>query len=296
MAGSEHAKNADWLVVGSVTVDCIVQGEVARYKSGGVVVYGGLTLARRGQSVAACCRLSARDCDVVAPLAREGVYLHRGDSSETTAFINYIDGDARRQQLVAVAEPIGCELLRAGPKQVKYVLLGPLHPRDIDEDALVYWASKKGVIVCADVQGLARYIDGEWVRPQIAPQMRSILIAAQIVKVAREELTLLLQWAGCDLVQLMRVYQVREVVVTDGSRGGYICTYAGREAAFAAREVLAVADPTGAGDVFFAAYLNERLANKNTIEHAAERAAAQAAAQVAGHFITGDQLKLARPL
>lgn len=294
MVGSEHAKNADWLVVGSATVDCIVQGEVALYKSGGVVVYGGLTLARRGESIAACSRLSARDRDVVAPLAREGVYLHCGDSAQTTAFVNYIDGDARRQQLVAAAEPIDSELLRASPKQVKYVLLGPLHPRDIDEEALVYWANKEGVVVCADLQGLARYIDGEWVRPQIVPQMRCALMAAQIVKVAREELDLLLQWAGCGLAQLMRVYQVREVVVTDGSRGGYICTDAGRETTFAAREVLEAVDPTGAGDVFFAAYLSERLRHKSTVERAAERAAAQAAAQVAGHFITGDELKLNR--
>lgn len=295
MQSGECARHADWLVVGSATVDCIVQGDTAVYKSGGVVVYGGLALVRCGESVAACSRLSARDGDVVEPLVKEGVIMHGGDSAQTTSFVNYIAGDARQQRLVAAAAPIDYALLAAVYKQAPYVLLGPLHPRDIDEDVLKHLAAVSDCVVCADVQGFTRYIDGELVYPQIAPQMRAALVAAHIVKVAREELDLLLAWAGCDLAELMRVYGLREVVVTDGSRGGYIRTEAGLEVVFAAHEVREVADPTGAGDVFFATYLSARLRRKCAVKQAAEHAAEHAAAQVAGRFIKADELALVRP-
>lgn len=77
--------------------------------------------------------------------------------------------------------------------------------------------------------------------------------------------------------------------------GGVIRTVAGHEVRFSAKEVQNVVDPTGAGDVFFATYLLERLRRESTVEQAAERAAAQAAAQVAGHFIRADELELIRP-
>ncbi|MFT5089907.1 MAG: sugar/nucleoside kinase (ribokinase family) [Candidatus Latescibacterota bacterium] len=284
-----------WLVVGSATVDCIVQGTAAVYKSGGVVVYGGLTLVRSGEPVAVCSNLSARDRDVIEPLEREGVSLHCGESAETTAFVNYVDGDTRRQQMTSVASPIQPHALGEVSAQVQWVLLGPLHPRDISASALSYLAEETTTTICVDMQGFTRGVANGWVKPGIAPQMRAVLAVAHIVKVAHEELDLLLAWAGCNLMELMRMYSVNEVVVTNGSRGGFIRTVAGHEARFSAKEVQNVVDPTGAGDVFFATYLLERLRRESTVEQAAERAAAQAAAQVAGHFIRTDELKLIRP-
>jgi len=291
---SDGAKKADWLVVGSATVDCIVQDNAAVYKSGGVVVYGGLALARQGESVAVCCNLSACDSDVVNPLEREGVMLHCGDSLATTSFVNYVDGDARRQQMTAAAVPIQLSALSELFGHVKYVVLGPLHPLDISEQVMSFCSNGINAVVCVDVQGFARRVVDGWVEPDIAPQVRSVLAAAQIVKMAREELELLLAWGQCNLVELMRMYSLDEVVVTCGSRGGYICTAAGEETHFSAVNVPQVVDPTGAGDVFFAVYLVERLQRVSTVEWAAERAAEHAAAQVAGRFIRAGELGLKR--
>ena len=50
-------------------------------------------------------------------------------------------------------------------------------------------------------------------------------------------------------------------------------------------------DPTGAGDVFFAAYLASRIYARQSIEEACERAASLAALQVEGRYIQGTLLE-----
>lgn len=82
-----------WLVVGSATVDCIVQADKPAYKAGGVAVYGGLTLLRLGQAVAVCANMASNDRDVMALIREKGAQLYLGDDMHTTHFINRIEGD-----------------------------------------------------------------------------------------------------------------------------------------------------------------------------------------------------------
>ena len=290
----ECAHRRRWLVVGSATVDCVVQGEQTRYKRGGVAVYGGLTLLRLGQDVAVCTNLAPGDADVVAALSRAGADVHWGESETTTHFVNCVVGDRRQQRMPRAAVPIGCNALASAAQGAECVLLGPLHPLDIEVAALVWLEGAEDVAVCADVQGMVRNVVDGVVHAGVDASMDALLRAASWIKVAQEELNLLLQWASCDLNVLMRRYALSEVVVTDGSRGGYIQRHDGHVHPFRAVAVVNTRDPTGAGDVFFATYMSERLARGQSVEAAAGRAADLAARQVAGEFLRGDVLLLER--
>ena len=90
----------------------------------------------------------------------------------------------------------------------------------------------------------------------------------------------------------MRDCSVAEWVVTEGSHGGWVASGKGERKKFASVPVAMVADPTGAGDVFFAAYLAHRLHRGVGIATAAQRAAALAARQVEGGFIDEATLRL----
>ena len=85
---------------------------------------------------------------------------------------------------------------------------------------------------------------------------------------------------------------ISEWIVTDGSRGGWVVDATGQRTDFAAHPITSVADPTGAGDVFFAAYLVSRLHRGESCAEAARFAAELAGRQVAGDFIEASLLRL----
>jgi sugar/nucleoside kinase (ribokinase family) len=63
---------------------------------------------------------------------------------------------------------------------------------------------------------------------------------------------------------------------------------------FESTSVSRVCDPTGAGDVFFACYLSERIVQKQSVSAAVCAAARLAAEQVSGTFLAANTLGLHR--
>ena len=116
-------------------------------------------------------------------------------------------------------------------------------------------------VLCADLQGYVRRVEGGLVRAKVSASVEGILQVAQWVKASQDELDLLLTWAQCDVGQLIERYGLREVVVTRVSQGGYIQHRRGMHL-FESTSVSRVCDSTGAGDVFFAFYLSERIVQK----------------------------------
>ena len=90
----------------------------------------------------------------------------------------------------------------------------------------------------------------------------------------------------------MKSFDIEESVITLGPDGGWVESIAGGKTDFSAEKVEAAVDPTGAGDVFFAAYLASRLFNNQNIADACRNAARLAGRQVAGRHITHDRLAL----
>ncbi|MEE2627336.1 MAG: PfkB family carbohydrate kinase [Candidatus Latescibacterota bacterium] len=290
---SSNLPRCRWLVVGSATVDCIIRGEERVYKAGGVVVYGGLTLLRSGHEVAVCANIAANDRDVIIPLHKEGGQLHLGDDTVTTHFVNRVEGDDRQQEMPLAARPIERADLQGAVRASNYALLGPLHPHDIAEDALAWLSARGNLTLCADLQGYIRRVEDGLVRARVSASVEGVLQAAECIKLSQDELDLLSVWAKCDIGQLIERYNLREVVVTKGSLGGYVQDLRGVHR-FEAEPVTRVCDPTGAGDVFFAAYLSARIVEKKPTSIAVRAAARLAAEQVGGTFLGEDILALRR--
>ena len=90
----------------------------------------------------------------------------------------------------------------------------------------------------------------------------------------------------------MRRFKIDEFVVTLGADGGFVQKQSGKTFQYKAETVKSPVDPTGAGDVFFAAYILGRFFNNTEIDDACRYAAHIAALQVKGKYITIDRLGL----
>ena len=86
-------------------------------------------------------------------------------------------------------------------------------------------------------------------------------------------------------IDALRRFGIEELVLTRGAAGGLVQTRAGHTCPYAAVPVDRLVDATGAGDVFFAAYVYHRRYEHASIQDAAHAAAETAALQVSDRFI-----------
>jgi sugar/nucleoside kinase (ribokinase family) len=113
---------------------------------------------------------------------------------------------------------------------------------------------------------------------------------ARFVKANGSELQSILAFYQTSLDQLMQRFQIEEFVITLGAKGGFVRTLNGNEFHFDAVKVASPSDPTGAGDVFLAAYCVSRLLKGSSIPEACRYSAELSAQQIAGNYITGKKL------
>jgi len=269
------------LVVGSVTIDHI--GSAPRL--GGVVTYAGATFARLGCRVAAAFRAPVGLPWIAEKLHSLGIEPLQQPSVHLTRFIHQMSpsGD-RALQVPCRAAPIAPTEQSLAWARGAHLHLGPLHPDDLDP---AWFDSRHAEVVSLDVQGLVRRIDPSGlVLAQVSPLAVAALRAASFVKASEEELTALLSHLRCDVLALLATHSVRELVVTRGDLGGYVLTSGGDRFEYAAARADGPVDATGAGDVFFASWLLERVHNDADPGEACRRAAQMAARQVSGHWLT----------
>ena len=280
-------------VIGSATRDRVVRGEASRLKWGGVAVYASLTFSRLGLDTGVLTNVAARDGAVVDLLAAAGVSVEAGDSEATTEFVNHVSGDQRRQELLARAVPISQQQLARIATNAGHVHLGPLHPLDFEPRAV---SGLRGVErVSLDIQGYTRQLEAEKVRAGVSEHLGLALEQSDIVTASRDETELVEGFYGRDLGAVMGAHDIGQWLTTDGERGGWLLDHSGTRYEFSAVPVDEVADPTGAGDVFFAAYLTYHLYEGAGAGEALQRAAALTARQVAGRFIAADELSRGKP-
>ncbi len=274
------------IVVGSAAVDeQIARDGAVRIQVGGVVTYGGATFVREGLRAIAVCNLDARSGAAVrAALTGLGVEVCAGTSRTLTRFQNrlLVDG-GRQQQILGLADAIGPEVVARALEGIDgpHVHLGPLHGADISREAIDLVAARAGLITL-DVQGFVRRGELGPVHDEVAPQLEAALAAANLVKADEAELDVVLKAYAVSAEQLVERFAIDELVVTAGSAGGYVV--AGNAGRGAYRAVFAgpEGDTTGAGDVFFAAYVAARLHRGATSLEAAAHAATVAGQHVAG--------------
>jgi sugar/nucleoside kinase (ribokinase family) len=174
---------------------------------------------------------------------------------------------------------------------VSCIHLGPVHPADIDPGVIEMVRPAKLPVVL-DVQGYTRQIEGDVITTGVSQRLSDVLKISQVVKSTEFELEAIIDFFDLDISALIKTYRLEECVVTCGNEGGFVQDKKGNRYSYKASPVTSVLDPTGAGDVFFAAYLVSRFLNKQNIPNACGYAANLSALQVCGNYVVQDTLKL----
>lgn len=236
----------DLLAIGHVTRDRLEAG----FTTGGTVTYGALA-ARALGSVPAI--VTSAGPDLLSPLP--DVDTHVVAALTSTAFRNDYGSGERTQHIEGVAKPLSPSDVPTEWQGARSVLLGPL-VGEIDA-ALAHFFPNS--LVVASVQGWLRHWDSTglviprgWSGLDVLPYIDAAVVSIDDI-VGDEQIS---QWS--EIVPVL--------VVTQGSKGARLHAKGRWHTipAFAAQEV----DPTGAGDVFAAAFALMLLETGDTVRAA----------------------------
>lgn len=271
-------------VVGSTTIDRNVIGRDRYLKIGGVTTYAGLTYRGHGLPTWVVTNVAQPESWILDRLAGEGIQVSRSFTGSTTRFVNRVRDGRRRQEVTSLASPVNAAQLARIETLVDCIHLGPLHPEDIATPVFARLRESRALVVL-DVQGLLRKVSGGRVTAAISEQLDGALRAAFLVKSSEDELHHILTAFETRIENLMTRFEIAEWVATSGLHGGRI--YHGEERVYhySSEPVSAVVDPTGAGDVFLAAYTVARFRDRKTVAAAGGYAAKLAASHVAGRYL-----------
>jgi hypothetical protein len=227
----------DYLVIGTITKDVVPTG----FTLGGTVTYAAITARNLGKRAAI---VTSAEPGLILPPVFEGIECVRLPARHTTTFRNVYTNGTRQQYIEARSDPIQASHIPSEWLGVPLVHLGPL-AREIDEGIVHQFP---GGWVMATPQGWFRSWDetgyvslGTWKGAErLLPYLTALVLSDEDV---RGDPDCIARFAAI----------TRTLVVTNGARG---CTvhHAGEERHFPARPAHEV-DPTGAGDVFAAAFL-----------------------------------------
>ena len=141
--------------------------------------------------------------------------------------------------------------------------------------------------VILDVQGYTRAVerDSDKILPKVSEHLTAALETASLIKASEEEFDLIGFSMHIGPGDFLLRFNIDELIITRGASGGIIWSHAEPPVEYNSPKVGTDINPTGAGDVFFAAYAANRLFKHQRILAAAGNAAALAADQVSGHCI-----------
>jgi sugar/nucleoside kinase (ribokinase family) len=227
----------DYVVIGTITRDLLEDG----FTIGGTATYAAATASRLGKRAAI---VTSAEADLVLPDDLSDIQIVCAPSPATTTFRNVYVGDTRQQYVTALAYPIEADAIPADWRQVPMVHLGPL-VGEFDE-SLVHMFPDSWVM--STPQGWFRSWDetghislGQWPGAErLLPHLTALILSEHDM---RGDPSFFERYAA----------SVRILVVTQGPRGATVY-HAGQVRHFPTRPAIEV-DPTGAGDVFAAAFL-----------------------------------------
>jgi sugar/nucleoside kinase (ribokinase family) len=228
----------DYVVIGHVAKDLTPRG----YTVGGTVTYAALTAHRLGYG-AGIVTSHARDLDTFGHF--NGIDVVNVPTPVTTTFENVYNADQRRQYIHAVAAPIPAAVVPRDWHSSPIVHIGPL-AGELAPDIIDVW--DQGTLIGVTPQGWMRqWDDAGRVRPRHWRAAEDVLQRADVVILSEEDVA---GFPG-EIERLAGL--ARLMVVTRGWAGATVFI-AGRPTQHSALDISEV-DPTGAGDVFAAAFL-----------------------------------------
>ena len=271
IADTPHVRHADvapdFLAIGHVTRDLLPDGS---WRLGGTVTFAALTAARLGLRAAI---VTSAPTDVLAALnaALPDTTVSVVPSEEATAFENIYSSSGRQQYLRGRAAPLTIEAVPPRWRDAPIVLLAPV-AQEVDTSLVTAFPRS---LVGATPQGWLRQWDGDGkVTPAPLSHAETLLPHAQALILSRDDVPSPVTTDGepagdpeipeipaapeaFDGVFFEWARTVPQVAVTAGKDGVLLI---GKDmpgpmmlSGYPAREV----DPTGAGDVFAAAFLTE---------------------------------------
>jgi sugar/nucleoside kinase (ribokinase family) len=236
-AGLLHSCDTTYLLIGHVTKDFLSDGS---FVAGGTVTYAAMVAKRFGWRPVI---VTAAASDFERPRYLEDVEWNILPSSETTTYRNEYGPHGRTQVVGPVARPIAGDDIPSHLHQAAVVHLCPvaqeLEPAiaRLFQDSLVV-ATPQGWMRYWNAQGIVSL--GDWLKAEdILAQLGAAVVSVEDIN---HNWTLAEQWAK----------QIPILVITQDKDG---CTVFsdGKKQSFAARPA-DVIDPTGAGDIFAAAF------------------------------------------
>ncbi len=254
----------DYLVIGHITQDVTPAGNLV----GGTVSYSGRVAQALGcqTAVLTSCQPDYEGLQALAGLAVEVI-----PSANTSTFENIYDANGRTQMLYTVADPIRAEHLPAEWRDTAVVHLGPL-TNEVDPAMMHQFPNS---LIGLTPQGwLRRWTADGRVYARDWPEAETYLPLADVVILSEEDLL--------NEAMLPRYRQTsRLLILTENARG---CTvFAGDEFRQIPAPSVTQVEPTGAGDIFAAAFLSRYAQNGRNPWQAAEFAnhiAAQSVTQI----------------
>ena len=241
----------EFLAIGHVTRDLRSDGT---FSPGGTVTFAALTASRLGLASAIITRA---DPSLIAllPTFLPAISLHSLPSSQTTTFANHYQDGFRTQYLYARAEQLQPADVPADWRGAPIVLLGPL-AQEILPEFVSLFPRRPGALIAATPQGWLRRWDDDgrvWPTPwQTADQLLPLL---DVLILSHDDLLPFADGKRDEADAILTQWSTRVplLVATDGRHGATLFRqgHTRRFPSYPAQEV----DPTGAGDVFAAAFL-----------------------------------------
>jgi len=267
-------KNNRICLIGNPTRDRIVRDAKTVKTLGGTVLYAGLFLARSGIPVFL---VGKGDKEMLAWIESRGIdSSHFALSTRVVTFENRY-GNAGRHQL---ARPGSNILFSEVPKsvfQARAILVGAVL---MEVDPRIISAPRRGILL-VDVQGFLRILGDEGVVSfHVNPTLEKAISGCDILKANEYEAQAITGTTDLrkSAIQL-RQMGPRIVIITLSSRGSGI--FDGRRWIRIRALKIDAVDPTGAGDVFDAAFLAEYLRTGDVMK-AGRDATVAASLSVAG--------------
>jgi 1D-myo-inositol 3-kinase len=242
----------DFLAIGHVTRDMHADGS---FTLGGTVTFAALTAYRLGLVAAV---VTCADGELIAELPAHlpGIGLAARQSKATTTFENRYSKGFRTQFLRARAEELQIEDVPERWRGAPVVLLGPL-AQELTVDFITLFPRHPGAIVAATPQGwLRRWDENGRVWPAPWNDAERVLPGLDVLILSHDDLLPFADGSRAEATAMLAHWStfVPLLIATDGRQGATLFQYGVPEEfpAYTASEV----DPTGAGDVFAAAYLS----------------------------------------
>ncbi len=240
----------DFLSIGHITRDVQPDGN---FSLGGTTTFAAITAYHLGLVAGIVTCMDARD--VIANAMPSAISLHICPSEKTTTFANEYHEGFRTQHLYAKAADLSSADIPVDWLDAGIVLFGPL-AQELDADIVLSYPRRPGMLLAATPQGWLRRWDETgrvWPAPWLDAER--VLPVLDVLILSHDDLlpfadgkrveadALLHHWSTC----------VPLLVATDGRHGATLFRNGQlqRFPAYPADEV----DPTGAGDVFAAAFL-----------------------------------------